>query len=101
MDGSALYQAMVILFLGEFAGMSLSVGQQFLVFFFVMTSSAGTAGIPGGGLMMFGAVMEMAGIPLEYIGIYLLIDRFWDYPITMVNVFGDLIGAKTVDRFIK
>lgn len=101
MDGSALYQSMVILFLGEFAGMQLSLVQQFLVFFFVMTSSAGTAGIPGGGLMMFGAVMEMVGIPLEYIGIYLLIDRFWDYPVTMVNVFGDLIGAKTVDRFIK
>lgn len=101
MDGSALYQAMVILFLGEFAGMSLTLTQQFLVFFFVMTASAGTAGIPGGGLMMFGAVMEMVGIPLEYIGIYLLIDRFWDYPITMVNVYGDLIGAKTVDRFIK
>jgi Na+/H+-dicarboxylate symporter len=101
MDGSALYQGMVILFLGEFAGMSLTLSQQFLVFFFVMTSSAGSAGIPGGGLMMFGAVMEMVGIPLEYIGIYLLIDRFWDYPITMVNVYGDLIGAKTIDRFIE
>jgi proton glutamate symport protein len=101
MDGSALYQGMVILFLGEFAGMSLTLSQQFLVFFFVMTSSAGSAGIPGGGLMMFGAVMEMVGIPLEYIGVYLLIDRFWDYPITMVNVYGDLIGAKTIDRFIE
>lgn len=101
MDGSALYQGMVILFLGEFAGMSLTLSQQFLIFFFVMTSSAGSAGIPGGGLMMFGAVMEMVGIPLEYIGIYLLIDRFWDYPITMVNVYGDLIGAKTIDRFIE
>jgi Na+/H+-dicarboxylate symporter len=101
MDGSALYQAMVILFLGEFSGMDLSLIQQFLVFAFVMTSSAGTAGIPGGGIMMMGAVMEIVGIPLENIGIYLLIDRFWDYPITAVNVFGDLIGAKTVDRFIK
>ena len=99
MDGSALYQAIVILFLGEFAGMDLNLTQQFLVFIFVMTSSAGTAGIPGGGMMMIGAVMQMVGIPLEYIGIYLLIDRFWDYPITMVNVLGDLIGAKTVDRF--
>jgi Na+/H+-dicarboxylate symporter len=101
MDGSALYQAMVILFLGEFSGMNLSIVQQFLVFAFVMTSSAGTAGIPGGGIMMMGAVMEMVGIPLENIGIYLLVDRFWDYPITAVNVFGDLIGAKTVDRFVK
>ena len=101
MDGSALYQAMVIIFLGEFSGMTLAVSDQLLIFAFVMTSSAGTAGIPGGGIMMMGAVMEMVGIPLENIGIYLLIDRFWDYIITAVNVSGDLIGAKTVDRFIE
>lgn len=99
MDGSALYQALVVIFLGEYAGMDLTVYQQTLIFIFVMTSAAGTAGIPGGGLMMVGAVMQMTGIPLEMIGIYLLIDRFWDYPITMINVFGDLIGAKTIDRF--
>ena len=45
--------------------------------------------------------MEIVGIPLEYIGVYLLIDRIWDYPITMVNVLGDLTGAKTIDRFVK
>ncbi len=100
MDGSALYQGIVLIFLAEFSGMDLSLSQQLLIFFFVMTSSIGSAGIPGGGLMMFGAVMEMVGIPLEYIGVYLLVDRFWDYPITMVNVLGDLIGAKTIDRWI-
>lgn len=99
MDGSALYQSLVIIFLGEYAGMDLTIYQQSLIFIFVMTSSAGTAGIPGGGLMMVGAVMQMTGIPLEMIGVYLLIDRFWDYPITMINVFGDLVGAKTLDRF--
>jgi len=100
MDGSALYQAIVILFLGEFSGMSLTLSQQILVFIFVMTSAAGTAGIPGGGIMMMGAVMSLVGIPLENIAIYLLIDRFWDYPITAVNVLGDLFGAKTIDRFM-
>ena len=99
MDGSALYQSIVILFLAEMAGISLDLSQQILVFFFVMMSSAGTAGVPNGGIIMMGAVMGMLGIPLEYLGIYLLIDRIWDYPVTMVNVFGDLIGAKTVDRF--
>lgn len=101
MDGSALYQAMVVVFLGQMAGMDLEVHQQFLIFFFVMTSSAGTAGIPGGGLMMVGAVLEMVGIPLEYIGIYLLIDRVWDYPITMINVLGDLVGSKIIDRYVE
>ena len=99
MDGSALYQGIVILFLAEMAGISLDLSQQILVFFFVMMSSAGTAGVPNGGIIMMGAIMGMLGIPLEYLGIYLLIDRIWDYPVTMVNVFSDLIGAKTVDRF--
>jgi proton glutamate symport protein len=101
MDGSALYQAMVVLFLAQFAGIPLAFTDQILVFLFIMISSAGTAGIPGGGIMMMGAVMGMVGIPLEYLSIYLLIDRVWDYPITAVNVYGDLIGAKTVDRYIK
>lgn len=99
MDGSALFQSLVVIFLGEYAGMDLTIYQQFLIFIFVMTSAAGTAGVPGGGLMMVGAVMQMTGIPLELIGIYMLIDRFWDYPITMINVLGDLIGAKTIDSF--
>jgi len=99
MDGSALYQGIVILFFAEMAGVSLGLSEQMLVFFVVMISSAGTAGVPNGGIVMMGAVMGMLGIPLEYIGIYLLIDRLWDYPVTMVNVLGDLIGAKTVDRF--
>ena len=65
-----------------------------------MISSAGTAGIPGGGVVMVGMSLEFLGLPLELLGIYLLVDRFWDYPTTTVNVWGDLIGAKTVDRFI-
>tara|TARA_Y100000768_G_scaffold388441_1_gene384383 strand:+ start:21477 stop:22673 length:1197 start_codon:yes stop_codon:yes gene_type:complete len=101
MDGSALYQSVVILFMANMAGIELVLTQQILVFFFVMVSSAGTAGVPNGGIIMMGAVMEMLGIPLEYLGLYLLIDRIWDYPVTMINVLGDLMGAKTVDRFIK
>lgn len=101
MDGSALYQSLMILFLGGLSGIDFTLSQQTLVFVFVLLSSAGTAGIPGGGLVMMGAVMQMVGIPLELIGIYLLVDRFWDPPVTAVNVMGDLYGAKVIDRFVK
>lgn len=100
MDGSALYQVLVVLFLGQMAGIDFSLGQKFLVFIFVMLSSSGTAGIPGGGLMMMGAMLQMLGIPLELIGIYLLVDRFWDPPITAINVLSDLFGTKIIDRYI-
>jgi len=101
MDGSALYQSLVILFLGGLAGIDFTFAQQLLVILFVLLSSAGTAGIPGGGLMMMGTVMQMVGIPLELIGIYLLVDRFWDPIITAINVMGDLFGAKVIDRFVQ
>lgn len=100
MDGSAVYQSVLVLYMGEMAGMQLVLSQQILVFFFVLISSAGTAGVPNGGIVMMGAVMTMLGLPLEYLGIYILVDRLWDYPTTMLNVMGDLVGAKTVDRFV-
>ena len=101
MDGSALYQTLVIFFLAQVAGISLDVTQQIMVIILVMVSSAGSAGIPAGGMVMVVALMGMLGIPSEYVALYVLVDRFWDYPITMVNVCGDLFAARSVDRFIK
>ncbi len=101
MDGSALYQSLVVMYLGRVAGVDFTFSQQLLVFLFVMMSSSGTAGIPGGGIVMMGAILTMVGIPLELIGIYLLVDRFWDPIITMINVQGDLFATKTIDRFMR
>lgn len=100
MNGSALYQALVVIFLGQIAGIDFSLGQQLLVFLMVMLSAAGTAGIPGGGLMMMTATLQTIGVPVELIGIYLLVDRFWDPVITMINVMDDLFAAKTIDRWV-
>ena len=101
MDGSALYQSLVIFFFAGISGIELTIASQITIIIIVMISSAGTAGIPAGGMVMMGAVMQMVGIPLDYLAVYILIDRFWDYPITMLNVCGDLFAARTVDRFIK
>lgn len=102
MDGSALYQSIVVIFMAQIAQISLSMADQFLIFFFVMISSAGTAGVPAGGMLMIGSIMSILGIPSEYIALYLIVDRFWDYPITMINVIGDMIAAKVVNyHYIK
>ena len=50
--------------------------------------------------MLMGAMLQMLGIPLELIGIYLLVDRFWDPPITAINVLSDLFGTKIIDRYM-
>lgn len=100
MDGSSLYQTLVVLFLANVAGIDITFTEQIYIFFLILISSVGTAGIPGGGILMLGAVLQNVGVPLEYLGLYLLVDRLWDPPITMINVLGDMFGAKIIDRRI-
>ena len=102
MDGSALYQALLAMLFATMAGMNITFDQQLLIFIFVVLSSSGTAGIPSGGIIMMTMVINMLGLenPDYYLGLYIMVDRFWDYPTTMINVWGDLIGTKTIDRLI-
>lgn len=101
MDGSSIYQTLIVLYFADIAGISVNFTQQVYIFFLILVSSVGTAGIPGGGILMLGAVLQNVGVPLEYLGLYLLIDRIWDPPVTMINVLGDLFGAKIIDRYQK
>ena len=103
MDGSALYQAILAMLFVSLSGIEISLTEQILVFIFIVLSSAGTAGIPSGGIVMMTMVINLLNIPNAeyYLGIYIMVDRFWDYPITAINVWSDLVGAKTVDSFIK
>lgn len=99
MDGSALYQALLAMLFVTMAGMHISFDQQLLIFIFVILSSSGTAGIPSGGIIMMTMVINLLGLENGdyYLGLYIMVDRFWDYPTTMINVWGDLIGTKTID----
>lgn len=97
MDGSALYHALLALFLAHLSGADLLIGQQLLLIGVVMLSSAGTAAIPGGGIAMMAFVLGILGIDPAWLGLYLLIDRLLDNYITAVNVWGDLIAARAVD----
>jgi Na+/H+-dicarboxylate symporter len=101
MDGSSIYQTLIVLYFADLAGIPINFTQQLYIFFLILISSVGTAGIPGGGILMLGAVLQNVGVPLEYLGLYLLIDRLWDPPVTMINVLGDLFGAKIIDRYQK
>ena len=99
MDGSALYQALLAMLFVSMAGLQIGFDQQILIFIFVILSSSGTAGIPSGGIIMMTMVINLLGLDNGdyYLGLYIMVDRFWDYPTTMINVWGDLIGTKVID----
>jgi len=101
MDGAAFYHAILIMFMASLSGIHLGLGEQIILLLLTQVSSAGAAGIPNGGLMMMSMMLAIVGIPAEMIALYIIVDRFWDLPITAVNVWGDLIGAKVLDTKLK
>ena len=101
MDGSALYQAQLLLFMCVAEGRSLTLTLITTVIGLVLLSSAGTSAIPRGGIAMMGMMIAYLGLPPLYLGIYIAIDQILDYPITAVNVWGDLVGARVIDQHLK
>ena len=101
MHGSALYQSILLIFMSQLAGVDVSPIQAVFIVGLTMASSAGTAGIPSGGIAMMAFMLDLLGLPPTYLALYLVVDRFFDYPITAINVWGDLVVAAIVDREIK
>jgi Na+/H+-dicarboxylate symporter len=101
MDGSCLYQSTLLIFMSQLAGADLSPLQAVYIVLLTMASSAGTAGIPGGGIAMMAFMLNLLGLPQTYLALYLVVDRFFDYPITAINVWGDLVVAAIVDREVR
>ena len=98
MNGTALFEGVVVLFLAQFFGVELSLGQQVLVLLMCILGGIGAAGVPGGSLPVIASILVMFGIPPEGIALILGVDRFIDMCRTTVNVTGDLVGTVIVSR---
>ncbi len=96
MNGTALFEGITVLFLAQFFGIELSMGQQVLVLLMCILGAIGAAGVPGGSLPVIAMILVMFGIPPEGIGLILGVDRILDMCRTTVNVTGDLVGAVVI-----
>jgi Na+/H+-dicarboxylate symporter len=93
MAGTALYQAVAILFLAQLAGIELSVTQTLVVTGMLVASSIGAPGTPGVSIAILISVAASMKIPVEGMVIILGVDRLLDMCRTVVNVTGDLVAA--------
>ncbi len=108
LDGTALYEAVAALFLFQLCGVDLTTGDLVIAVLTATLAAIGAAGIPSAGLVTLVIVVaavntSLAGrgvekIPLSAIGIIIGVDRLIDMARTMVNVWGDCVGAKIVTR---
>ena len=98
MDGTALYEAVAVLFIAQLHfGENLPLVQQVVVCVTALLASVGAAGIPHAGLVMMAIILQAVGLPAESQGIILAVDRILDMMRTSVNVWSDSCGCAVVD----
>ena len=101
MDGTALYECVVVIFIAQFyaaaSGVAMEFTTQFNVVVLALLTSVGVAGIPSASLVAIAVILAAVGLPVEAIGIVMVVDRILDMCRTSVNVFSDTCGAAIVD----
>lgn len=98
MDGTALYEAVAVLFVAQMLG-DLTLTQQGVVAVTALLASVGAAGIPHAGTVMMVVVMQAVGLPTDAVLVILAVDRVLDMARTTVNVWSDSVGAAVISHF--
>ncbi|KAG9232163.1 Sodium:dicarboxylate symporter [Amylocarpus encephaloides] len=99
MDGTAIYFPIVVTFLAETQGITLSAADYVIIVLLSTLASIGTTPIPSSSLVLTVMIAGSVNIPIT--GMYAVvvaIDWFLDRFRTMVNVSSDLYGAKIVHK---
>jgi len=99
MDGTALYQAVVAVFVAQAYGLDLQPTHFMAIGSTAFIASVGTAAVPAAGLVVLSMVLAAAGLPVEGIALVAGIDRILDMARTTVNVTGDAAVATIVARY--
>jgi len=100
MNGTALYQGVATVFLAEVFGIHLGPFQLLMVMVLAVGASIGTPSIPGVGIIVLAMILNSVGIPTSGIALIMGVDRILDMCRTAVNVAGDLVTCKVMDRLL-
>lgn len=102
MDGTALFECVVVIFLAQLFGIEMTLVTQFSVVVLALLTSIGVAGIPHASLVAIVVILSSVGFPPELIetgiGIVFIVDRILDMCRTAVNIFGDSCGAVVIGK---
>jgi Na+/H+-dicarboxylate symporter len=108
MDGTAIYEAVAVVFLFQLFGIDLSIAEVIIVMVTATLAAIGAAGIPSAGVVTMVIVIAAVNTSLQAtgqkglepfaIGVIIGVDRIVDMCRTTVNVWGDAVGAKIISR---
>jgi dicarboxylate/amino acid:cation (Na+ or H+) symporter, DAACS family len=98
-DGSIMYFALAVTFLAEAYGIALTGSALFTILMVTTIASKGSANVPSGGLVAVAMVLTAIGLPVEALAIIAGVDAFLDMGRTAVNVFGNTVAVKLVQKY--
>ncbi|MFV2007011.1 MAG: dicarboxylate/amino acid:cation symporter [Longimicrobiales bacterium] len=101
MDGTALYQAVAVMFIAQIYAIPLGFGAQLTVVLTATLASVGAAGVPSAGIITLIIVLQSVGLADQVeVGIALIlgVDRILDMLRTSVNVTGDITASAVIAR---
>ena len=101
MDGTALYQAVAVMFIAQIYAVPMGVGEQLTIVLTATLASIGAAGVPSAGIITLILVLQSVGLGAQTqagIALILGVDRILDMVRTAVNVTGDLTAASVIAR---
>jgi DAACS family dicarboxylate/amino acid:cation (Na+ or H+) symporter len=98
LDGSTLYIALSVTFLAEAYHVDLTWSAELTILITALIASKGIANVPSGGLVALATVVTAIGLPVEAIAIIAGVDAFMDMGRTAVNVFGNTVAVKLVQK---
>lgn len=101
MDGTALYQAVAVMFIAQIYGVDLALADQLIIVLTATLASVGAAGVPSAGIITLIIVLNSVGMGEHVqagIALILGVDRILDMIRTSVNVTGDLTCSAVIAR---
>lgn len=103
MNGTALYEALTVIFIAQRHGVTLTMAQTFVVVVTGTMAAVGAAAIPSAGLVTMLMVLQAVGLSqfASDIALVVTVDWFLDRLRTVVNVEGDAVGVAIVDHLLK
>lgn len=101
MDGNALYQGIVALFIAQAYGIEISIPLQVMIILTGTLASIGAAGVPGAAMVVLSTVLLSVGLPVDGIALVAGVDRILDMGRTLTNITGDATAACIVEKTIK
>ena len=101
MDGTALYQAVAVMFIAQIYGVDLALADQLIIVLTATLASVGAAGVPSAGIITLIIVLNSVGMGEHVqagIALILGVDRILDMIRTSVNVTGDITCSAVIAR---